>query len=175
MNSWILLIFGGLFLVTLLLLPVVVREWSPKAAPKKQRRISERRKSGPTKAEKPAALPRAAGDRVALPELRFAVNSPRLDPESSEQLAPLAGSLKEDPAMRIRIEGHTDDFGSPEANLWLSERRAEAVRDMLIEVFSIEAQRITAVGFGATQPVLPNTSPEARARNRRVEIVRLDG
>lgn len=174
MNFWILLIFAGLFLATLLLIPVVVREWKPKPLPKKKRRISERKKPEPRRAGN-AATPRTPGERVELPELRFAVNSPRLDPESSEQLAPLAASLKDEPAVRIRIEGHTDDFGSPEANLWLSERRAEAVRDMLIEVFAIEAGRITAVGFGATQPVLPNNTPEARARNRRVEIVRLDG
>jgi outer membrane protein OmpA-like peptidoglycan-associated protein len=127
----------------------------------------------------------AAADRSAHPEPRigvpieFAYDSDAISPGSMQQLATIAGALA-DPRLqraRIRIEGHTDEIGSSEYNLRLSRRRAGAVRRALIEGFSVSPQRLEAVGYGESRP-LPEVSQateEGRARNRRVELVRLAG
>jgi outer membrane protein OmpA-like peptidoglycan-associated protein len=70
----------------------------------------------------------------------------------------------------IRIEGHTDSSGSSNANLALSQKRAEAVRDALV-ASGVEASRITVVGLGSERPVAANDTAEGRARNRRVDII----
>ncbi len=70
----------------------------------------------------------------------------------------------------IRVEGHTDDAGDDEKNLDLSQRRAQRVRQYLID-HGVDAQRLVAQGFGETQPLVPNSSRKNRARNRRVVFV----
>ena len=72
----------------------------------------------------------------------------------------------------LRIEGHTDNTGDDASNKTLSQSRAEAVRDYLVEQ-GIDASRLEAVGLGEEQPVADNNTEEGRAQNRRVELVRL--
>jgi len=79
--------------------------------------------------------------------------------------------MKADPKLAIEIGGHTDNVGKPDYNLKLSDARAAAVRQWLIE-HGIAAARLTSRGYGDTQPLVPNTSDENRARNRRVELKR---
>jgi outer membrane protein OmpA-like peptidoglycan-associated protein len=74
------------------------------------------------------------------------------------------------PDAEITVTGHTDSFGSDSANFELSRRRAEAVRRYLIEVAKMPAFRISAVGYGETQPVASNATEEGRARNRRIDV-----
>lgn len=74
------------------------------------------------------------------------------------------------PAMVIELRGHTDSTGSAEYNLRLSERRANAVRTELIRR-GIQPERIQAIGFGSSQPIADNRTPEGRALNRRTEFV----
>ena len=75
------------------------------------------------------------------------------------------------PRSQIVIEGHTDAYGSDEANLALSKRRAEAVSAYLTDKLGIPAFRISAVGYGETQPIANNETPQGRARNRRIDIL----
>lgn len=77
--------------------------------------------------------------------------------------------LKNDPALKARIEGHTDNTGDEPANDLLSERRAKKVRDYLV-AHGIAASRLNFVGFGADRPAVSNDTPEGRVLNRRVEI-----
>jgi len=72
--------------------------------------------------------------------------------------------------LTLQIEGHTDSVGGNEFNQQLSERRADSVRDFLAEQ-GVPGSSITARGFGKTQPVASNDTPEGRQRNRRVELV----
>lgn len=81
----------------------------------------------------------------------------------------IAKVMTEYPQTALVIEGHTDSVGSADANLRLSQQRADAVKAVLVEHFNIDASRIAAVGRGEYEPVADNDTPEGRAQNRRVE------
>jgi outer membrane protein OmpA-like peptidoglycan-associated protein len=90
---------------------------------------------------------------------------------SFKLLDQVAKVLKEHPELeKVWIEGHTDNLGKPDANLKLSQRRAEAVRDFLIKR-GVAPQRLEAKGFGQERPIAPNTTAKGRAANRRVEFL----
>ncbi len=74
------------------------------------------------------------------------------------------------PNSQVVVEGHTDSYGSDAANLALSRKRAEAVRDYLTNELGVPAFRISAVGYGETRPIASNDTEEGRARNRRIDI-----
>ena len=80
--------------------------------------------------------------------------------------------LQENPEMKLEIQGHADNTGTSEYNLWLSERRASRVMDYLVSK-GIDPDRLTAKGYGSTQPVISNDTADGRARNRRVELKRV--
>lgn len=86
----------------------------------------------------------------------------------------LADLMEEHPNRRVRIEGHTDSVGDPDFNQRLSERRAQSVRNALIEE-GISGERIEIRGYGENYPVATNDTPENRQRNRRVEVIISDG
>jgi Outer membrane protein and related peptidoglycan-associated (lipo)proteins len=73
----------------------------------------------------------------------------------------------------VRIEGHTDNVGSEEANRALSEKRAIAVKTSLVEDYHIKADRLDAKGFGGTKPAFSNDTPEGRSSNWRIELVKM--
>jgi len=75
---------------------------------------------------------------------------------------------------RFEIAGHTDNTGTEEANQKLSQERAEAVKNFLVQFYGISPERLTARGHGESQPVASNETEEGRARNRRVVFTRLD-
>lgn len=106
---------------------------------------------------------------ITLRNIFFAFDSYDLLPESKPELNYLFDILKRNPTMRIEIGGHTDDRGSAEYNLKLSEQRAKAVADYLISQ-GIDAARLKWVGYGKSKPEAPNDTPEGRAQNRRTEI-----
>ncbi|HRF39597.1 MAG TPA: OmpA family protein, partial [Saprospiraceae bacterium] len=91
-------------------------------------------------------------------------------PESKAELDRLQNLLKAEPALRLQINGHTDNVGSDAANQRLSELRAKAVCDYLI-LGGIAPERLRYKGFGETMPVAPNDTEEGRRRNRRTEFV----
>ena len=105
--------------------------------------------------------------------LRFGFDKATLRPENRELLSRIAGVLLASKGYRIDVYGHTDDIGTEQYNMGLSQRRAQAVRNYLIES-GIDPEIITTKGYGKSNPREPGTSPEARARNRRVEIAVVD-
>ena len=77
--------------------------------------------------------------------------------------------------MRLRVAGHTDDVGDREYNYALSMRRAIAVKEYLVGRFALDASRLDTVGYGEDRPVVTGEDNEARALNRRVEMVFMKG
>jgi outer membrane protein OmpA-like peptidoglycan-associated protein len=112
-----------------------------------------------------------ADGRYVTRGILFDTGSATIRPESTPTLKGIARALGQDADLRLRIEGHTDNTGSADANLELSERRAAAVRDYLVQQEKIDAGRLEAAGMGQTAPVADNATPEGRQTNRRVELV----
>lgn len=107
---------------------------------------------------------------IAL-DIHFATGKAEILPESRPIIDEIVSLLKQRPAWRIGVEGHTDNTGTPELNKRLSEARAKAVAAALVAA-AISANRVEAVGFGQERPVADNRTEEGRAKNRRVEIVK---
>lgn len=105
--------------------------------------------------------------------ITFDVNSATIKPASYAVLKDIATTLSENPAVKVNIIGHTDADGDAAKNLDLSKRRAAAVKQALMAEFGIDGSRMETDGKGATQPVAPNTTPEGKANNRRVEFIKL--
>lgn len=104
----------------------------------------------------------------------FEFNEAKIRPESKPVLDDAVETLKEFDTIRVRITGHTDDVGTEEFNQELSEKRAAAVKQYLVE-HGIDASRIETVGRGSSVPLVPNTSDENRAKNRRIEFQVIEG
>lgn len=109
---------------------------------------------------------------VAVYGIHFDTGSSSLKPESDKALAEIATLLKKNPAWKIRVEGHTDNVGNKAANRTLSEQRAAAVVAWLVKN-GASASRLAPQGFGDGKPIADNATEEGRARNRRVELVKL--
>jgi outer membrane protein OmpA-like peptidoglycan-associated protein len=114
----------------------------------------------------------AANGRWATQGILFETGKADLKPESTPVLKEIAATLKEHADLKVLIEGHTDNVGTPAANLALSEARAAAVKTALVSQYSADAARITTKGLGDTKPAVPNTTAEGRSQNRRVEVVK---
>lgn len=110
--------------------------------------------------------------RLQLYGILFDVDKATLQSESTKQLQHVVTLLKENPELKLEIQGHTDDQGADDYNLKLSQRRADTVVNYL-GLFGIGSKRLTPKGFGESKPVMPNTTEEERAKNRRVELVKL--
>ena len=110
--------------------------------------------------------------RAEVYGIYFDFASASIRPESKPVLMEIAGVLEKNPAWKLSIEGHTDNVGNDAYNQDLSRRRAEAVKQSLVEQYDVPAGRLTTAGFGASRPKETNNTLEGRARNRRVELVR---
>jgi outer membrane protein OmpA-like peptidoglycan-associated protein len=110
--------------------------------------------------------------RVATQGIYFDTGSDHIRPESTPTLVEIAQMMKGHPDLSLLIEGHTDNVGSAASNQSLSERRAAAVKQALVDTWSVDSNRLATAGFGATKPAAPNTTPEGRQQNRRVELVK---
>lgn len=108
---------------------------------------------------------------AVLDGLRFASGGSDLAAGEIPVLATLAAWLDAHPGARLVLVGHTDSSGGAAANLAISRRRAEAVRQRLIAVHGVDPDRLRAEGAGALAPRASNLTPEGRAANRRVEAV----
>ena len=104
--------------------------------------------------------------------VRFDTGSDRIKTESAALIKSIARALQDDANLKLLIEGHTDSAGDAEQNLELSKRRAEALKNVLVTQFSVDAGRLTTAGLGATKPMDTNDTPAGRAQNRRVELVK---
>jgi outer membrane protein OmpA-like peptidoglycan-associated protein len=111
--------------------------------------------------------------RWATTGILFDVASDVIKPESYGVLKEIAGVLKDNPSVRVKIIGHTDSDGDNGKNLDLSKRRAAAVRNKLLGEFKIEAGRLETDGMGESKPVADNATKEGKLQNRRVEFIKL--
>ncbi len=111
--------------------------------------------------------------RASTQGIYFDTGSDRIRPESAPTLKEIGEMLKEHADLKLTIEGHTDNVGAAASNQGLSEKRAAAVRQFLIDNYSVDGARLTAKGLGSTKPVGSNDTPEGRQNNRRVELVKM--
>ncbi|MBA3439311.1 MAG: OmpA family protein [Pyrinomonadaceae bacterium] len=111
--------------------------------------------------------------RADIHGIYFDFNSAEIRPESTPTLKEIATVLERNPSWKLSVEGHTDNIGQDDDNLELSKKRAAAVTTALVARFKITAERLTTKGWGASKSVESNTTTEGRAKNRRVELVRL--
>jgi len=107
---------------------------------------------------------------VAL-DVRFATSKAEILPESKPVLDQMIELLKQNPTLKVSVEGHTDNAGDAKANKALSERRAASVVSAL-KAAGIAPDRLAAAGWGSEKPVVDNTTEAGRAKNRRVELVK---
>lgn len=110
--------------------------------------------------------------KVLLYGILFDLDKANLKQESDKQLQHIVTLLVNSPDLRLEIQGHTDNQGSPEYNMDLSRRRAATVADYL-KLFGIDPARLVAKGYGESQPVASNDTEDGRAKNRRVELVKI--
>ena len=112
------------------------------------------------------------GGGVALEiDVQFAINSSVITSAYDTEIGVVAQTLASNPDSRVVVEGHTDSIGDPKYNLWLSQRRAEAVRQLLIDQHGVNPSQISAVGRGEESPVANNRTADGRRLNRRVELI----
>jgi OOP family OmpA-OmpF porin len=118
----------------------------------------------------PPPQPEPETEIVELHGTHFAFDSATITDEGKAALDVGVKTMQQHPDLTVRVEGHTDSVGDETYNEQLGQRRADSVRQFLVDQ-GIDGGRITAVSFGETQPEVSNDTPEGRAQNRRVEIV----
>ncbi len=106
--------------------------------------------------------------RVEL-DVKFDFDKSRVREESYSDIKNLADFMQQYPQTTTVVEGHTDSVGTDQYNQRLSERRAEAVRNVLVNEYGVQGNRVNSVGYGESRPVADNSTEEGRQINRRVE------
>jgi OOP family OmpA-OmpF porin len=101
--------------------------------------------------------------------VEFDTNKAIVKPQYDSNIEEVADVMKKYPDLKIVIEGHTDNVGTEKYNINLSQKRAEAIKQLMVKKFNIDANRIKAKGFGFSKPLDKNTLKEGRQKNRRVE------
>ena len=104
--------------------------------------------------------------------ITFDVGKATIKPESMGEINRIVTLMTENPDLKFSVEGHTDSTGKPESNQTLSEQRSKAIVDKLVEL-GIAKERLAAVGKGQNNPIADNSTDEGRAKNRRVEFVKM--
>lgn len=156
--------------------PVVARPTTPRPAAARSAAATVRRPVPVAPPVQDTVLPLpdfrtlTRGAAVTLPNLYFTQSTASLLPTSRPVLNSLARTLRQQPALRLEIAGHTDNIGDASLNLRLSEQRARVVRQYLMQQ-GIDSVRLVARGYGGIRPVADNRDVQQRARNRRVEVV----
>jgi OOP family OmpA-OmpF porin len=119
--------------------------------------------------EVPPPDPPPVPGKVMLRGVKFGSDTAYIEPVSVGVLELVAQRLRENPEIRVRIAGYTDERGSEAHNLELGQERAEAVKRILVG-YGVGPERLEAVGLGEANPIATNDTPEGRALNRRVEL-----
>jgi outer membrane protein OmpA-like peptidoglycan-associated protein len=125
----------------------------------------------PQKAAAPPAIPQGK-EPLVLQGVNFISGKATLTPSSAATLDNVAASMKQYPDVKVEIGGHTDSVGSDEMNQKLSEARAETVKQYLVSQ-GVSASRLTTRGYGESKPIGDNSTPEGRAMNRRIELIKI--
>ncbi len=102
--------------------------------------------------------------------IRFKKGKADVDPVCDRTMTQIARILKDTPGFHVQVDGHTDNVGNPESNKKLSQARSEAVVKYLVGKKGADARRLSAKGWGDTQPIADNKTEKGRARNRRVDF-----
>ena len=103
--------------------------------------------------------------------ITFDVGKAVIKPESMGEINRIVKLMNDNPELKFEVQGHTDNTGSAAQNQTLSEQRAKAIVDKLVEM-GIAANRLSSVGKGQTSPLADNSTNEGRAKNRRVEFIK---
>lgn len=126
----------------------------------------------------PEEMKEAAPVKEAAPEvvsmtlmINFDTGKSYVRPRYYKEVKKVADFMKKYPDTKMEIQGHTDNVGKPANNKRLSQARANAVRNLLIKKYKVNAKRLTAVGYGPDKPVASNATKEGKAQNRRVQAV----
>jgi outer membrane protein OmpA-like peptidoglycan-associated protein len=127
-------------------------------------------RAGESRRYEPRLTPATVGSRLDLPAIIFTQSQAKLLGSSYATLNTLANSMKENPSLEIRLEGHTDNQGPADKNQVLSEQRVTEVKRYLVGR-GVAASRITTIGYGGSRPKFGNDREETRKLNRRVELV----
>ncbi len=123
----------------------------------------------PTRGDDRAALESDKRASVSFADVLFESDKAQIKKDAMPYVNPLVSYLKDNPTRKVWIEGHTDSVGGAAYNMELSTRRAEAVRDVLVNA-GIDSKRIAVKGMGEAEPIATNNTPEGRQMNRRVDI-----
>lgn len=102
--------------------------------------------------------------------IKFKTGKAEIDPACDKTMTAIATIMSDYPGFHVQVDGHTDNVGKPEANRQLSQERAEAVVKYLTDKKKIDSTRLSAKGFGDSQPVADNKSKKGQAKNRRVDF-----
>jgi OOP family OmpA-OmpF porin len=108
---------------------------------------------------------------IRLKAIQFPVGRADIDPDNYPLLSTVQDAILAFGQPRVAVEGHTDSTGTEAMNQELSQMRAEAVRQYLIENGTLSADKITAAGYGSTRPLASNATRAGRAVNRRIDVV----
>jgi OOP family OmpA-OmpF porin len=109
--------------------------------------------------------------KIVTHGINFDIDKASIRPESMGTLNMIVQVLKDNPAIKFEIDGHTDNSGAAAHNLALSQQRADAVKKQLVTM-GVDASRLTTKGMGDTKPLGDNSTPEGKANNRRVEFIK---
>jgi OOP family OmpA-OmpF porin len=131
----------------------------------------EKKPPTPPPVAAPPPPPPPKGTKLAtLGSANFDFNKATVKPEGRKILEDAVKTLKDNPDVKVVVEGHTDSVGSDAYNLKLSQRRAKAVADYLVSE-GVASSRVRVEGFGKSKPIADNKTAEGRAKNRRAEVV----
>jgi outer membrane protein OmpA-like peptidoglycan-associated protein len=134
--------------------------------------ITDKAKSGKTMGQAAAdtftkKLKKAQNEKGPI---RFKKGKAEIDPACDPTMKYIAKIIKDTPGFHVQVDGHTDNVGNPESNMKLSQERAEVVVKYLVSKKGSDAKRLSAKGFGDTQPIGDNKNDAGRAKNRRVDF-----